>query len=199
MVRKPPSRSSIVVVSLLLMGFVCWTLLVLYWPPIQAVDRRVVAPPLSQNSVVAQIASAFALVTLPALEYLTLLGIAIWAFRRRLRQLAVSLVLIVVLAWGGGYLLRLVFGRERPETALDLITALGYAYPSGHMVGALAFCIGIGATLNVTRQSVRARTLWLAGSIAFVAAVAVDRWVLAAHWISDIVGGALYGGLAACA
>ncbi len=198
MVRKPPSRSSIVVVALLLLGFVGWTLLVLYWPPIQALDQRFVAPPLTHDSVVAQIASAFALLALPALEYLTLLGISVWAFRRRLRQLAVSLVLIVVLAWGGGFVLRQLVARDRPDTALQLITASGYAYPSGHAISAVAFCVGIGATLNVTRQSVRARTLWLGGSIAIVAAVAVDRWILAAHWISDIVGGGLYGALAAC-
>ncbi|WP_344808585.1 bifunctional phosphatase PAP2/diacylglycerol kinase family protein [Microlunatus ginsengisoli] len=182
----------------LLVGFVGWTLLVAYWPPIQALDQRLVAKPLTHGSVVAQIASAFALLTWPGLEYLTLLAISIWAFRRRLRQLAVSLVLIVLLAWGGGFLLRLAFARPRPENALDLITSLGYAYPSGHLVSAVAFCIGIGATLNVTRQTVRARSIWLASSFAIVTAVAVDRWILGAHWVSDIVGGILYGSLAAC-
>ncbi|GAA3636434.1 hypothetical protein GCM10022236_43740 [Microlunatus ginsengisoli] len=187
-----------VIAVALLVGFVGWTLLVAYWPPIQALDQRLVAKPLTHGSVVAQIASAFALLTWPGLEYLTLLAISIWAFRRRLRQLAVSLVLIVLLAWGGGFLLRLAFARPRPENALDLITSLGYAYPSGHLVSAVAFCIGIGATLNVTRQTVRARSIWLASSFAIVTAVAVDRWILGAHWVSDIVGGILYGSLAAC-
>jgi diacylglycerol kinase family enzyme/membrane-associated phospholipid phosphatase len=198
MVRKPPSRSSVVLVLVLLVAFLGWTALVMWWPPIDAMDARLVAPPLDQSSIVAQIASAFALLTWPGLEYLALVIIAIWAYRRRLRQLAVSLVLIVVLAWASADLLKLAFARARPESALALITALGYAYPSGHMVGAVAFCIGIGATFNVTRQSVRARTIWLISSIAIVAAVAVDRWILGAHYVSDIVGGGLLGGLAAC-
>jgi diacylglycerol kinase family enzyme/membrane-associated phospholipid phosphatase len=148
--------------------------------------------------VVAQIASAFALLTWPGLVYLTLLVIAVWAYRRRLRQLAVSLGLIVILAGGSAIGLSLLIGRERPPQALALLTSSGYAYPSGHMVAAVAACIGVGATFNVTRQSVRARTLWLASSFLIIAAVAFDRWVLGAQWISDIVGGAMLGGLAAC-
>lgn len=198
MVRKPPSRSSVVLVAGLLVAFIGWTLLVLYWPPIAAMDVRFVAPTLNHSSIVAQIASAFALMTWPGLEYLTLLVIAVWAYRRRLRQLAVSLGLIIVLAWGSAELIKLTIARDRPSSALDLITALGYAYPSGHMVGAVAACIGVGATFNVTRQSVRARSIWLASSFAIVAAVAVDRWILGAHWVSDIIGGGLLGALAAC-
>ncbi len=198
MVRKPPTRSSVAIVLVLLVSFLGWTLLTLYWAPIAALDARFVAPPLEHGSIVAQLASAFALLTWPGLEYLTLLVIAIWAYRRRLRQLAVSLTLIVALAWGSATALKLLIGRDRPDFALDLITTSGYAYPSGHMVGAVATCIGVGATFSVTRQSVRARTIWLASSFAIVAAVAVDRWILGAHWVSDIVGGALLGGLAAC-
>ena len=98
---------------------------------------------------VAQIASAFALLTWPALVYLTLLGIAVWAYRRRLRQLAVSLGADRVLAWGSAFVLRQVLiGRDRPAPALELLTSTGYAYPAGHMVAATAFCIGVGADLQ---------------------------------------------------
>ncbi len=199
MVRKPPTRSSVAIVVVLLVAFVGWTLLVLRWPAITALDAALVAPPLEHSSVVAQIASAFALLTWPGLLYLTLLIIAIWAYRRRLRQLAVSLGLIVILAWGSAIGLSILIGRERPAQALDLLTSTGYAYPASHMVAATAACIGVGATFNVTRQSVRARTVWLAASFVIVGAVGFDSWILGAHWISDIVGGALLGGLAACA
>jgi diacylglycerol kinase family enzyme/membrane-associated phospholipid phosphatase len=198
MVRNPPSRSSIVLVAALLFAFVGWTALVLWWPPLDGLDVQLVAPAVDQGSVVVQIASAFALLTWPGLEYIALLIIAGWAFRRRLRQLAVSLVLTVVLAWASTDLLKIIFARARPDNALELITALGYAYPSGHMVGAVATCIAIGATLSVTRQSVRTRTVWLISSIAFITAVGFDRWILGAHYVSDIIGGALLGGLAAC-
>ena len=104
-----------------------------------------------------------------------------------------ALVLVIALGWGGVALLKITFQRPRPEQALDLLTATGYAYPSGHMAGVVALSIAVGATFAVTRQSVRARILWQVGSGLLVLAVAFDRWITGAHYISDIVGGALYG------
>ena len=65
------------------------------------------------------------------------------------------------------------------------------------MIGVVALSIAVGATFAVTRQSVRARVLWQVGSGLLVLAVAFDRWITGAHYITDIVGGALYGALAA--
>ena len=108
-----------------------------------------------------------------------------------------ALVLVIALSWGGVALLKITFQRPRPEQALDLLTSTGYAYPSGHMTGAVALSIAVGATFAVTRQPVRARILWQVGSGLLVLAVAFDRWITGAHYISDIVGGALWGALAA--
>ena len=49
----------------------------------------------------------------------------------------------------------------------------------------------------MTRQPVRARILWQVGSGFLVLAVAFDRWIVGAHSVTDIVGGALWGALAA--
>ena len=49
-----------------------WTVLVFTWPPLAAFDRRLVAPPLTPGSAVAEIASAFALLTWPGLQYAAL-------------------------------------------------------------------------------------------------------------------------------
>ena len=117
---------------------------------------------------------------------------------RRLRRLAVALLLVIALAWGGVALLKISFQRPRPQQALDLLTTTGYAYPSGHMTGVVAMSIAVGATLAVTRQSFRARIFWHLGSGLLVLAVAVDRWIIGGHYITDI-GGALYGSLAATA
>ena len=149
------------------------------------------------NSATAEIASAFALLTWPGLEYAALAAIALWAVRHRLRQLAVALLLVIALAWGGVSLLKITFQRPRPPQALDLLTATGYAYPSGHMTGVVAMSIAVGATFAVTRQSYRARIFWHVGSGVLVLAVAVDRWITGSHYITDIVGGALFGALAA--
>jgi diacylglycerol kinase (ATP) len=123
----------------------------------------------------------------------------LWAARRRLRQLAVALILVIVFSWGGVAALKLIFQRSRPEQALDLLTSTGHSYPSGHVAGAVALSIAVGATFAVTRQTVRARVLWQVGSGLLVLAVAVDRWLVGGHYITDIVGGALWGALAATA
>jgi diacylglycerol kinase (ATP) len=197
MVRRPPSRSSVVIAISLLAAFVVWTWLTFNSVALAEFDLRTQPPQLDPDSPTAEIAGAFALLTWPGLEYTALAGIALWAVRHRLRQLAAALLLVIALAWGGAALLKITFQRPRPEQALELLTATGYAYPSGHMIGVVAMSIAVGATFAVTRQSVRARIYWQLGSGLLVLAVAFDRWITGAHYISDIVGGAIYGAFAA--
>ena len=197
MVRRPPTRSSVLIAISLLVAFAVWTWLTFNSAALAALDLRTAPPQLEAESAAAEIVAAFALLTWPGFEYAALAAIALWALRRRLRQLAVALVLVIALGWGGVSLLKITFERERPPQALDLLTAYGYAYPSGHVTGAVALSIAVGATFAVTRQSVRARIWWQVGSGLLILAVAFDRWITGAHYISDIVGGALYGALAA--
>jgi diacylglycerol kinase (ATP) len=197
MVSRPPTRSSVLIAILLLLAFVVWTWLTFTSAAFAALDQATMPPPIAPGSRTAEIIGAFALVTWPGFEYAALAGIALWAIRRRLRQLAVALVLAIALGWAGADLLKIIFHRPRPEQALDLLTATGYAYPSGHMTGVMILSIAVGATFAVTRQSVRARMLWQLGSGLLVLAVAFNRWITGAHYVTDIVGGALYGALAA--
>jgi diacylglycerol kinase (ATP) len=197
MVRKPPTRSSIVLVVGLLAGSILWTWLVFSWPPLEAFDRLVLAAPLDPESPTAQVAGAFALITLPAVVYVGLAGVASWALRHRFRQLSVALALVIILGWGGGYLLKIILRRLRPAAGLDLLSATGYSYPSGHMVSAVAVSIAIGAVFAVTRQRLRNRLLWGMGAGAMVILIAIDRWLTGAHFVSDVVGGALLGGFVA--
>jgi diacylglycerol kinase (ATP) len=197
MVRRPPSRSAVLIAVSLLVAFVVWTWLTFNSAAFAEFDQRTFPPPVEPSSRRAEIISAFALLTWPGFEYAALAGIALWAIRHRLRQLAVALVLAIVLGWGGASLLKITFHRPRPPHALDLLTATGYAYPSGHMTGVVILSIAVGATFAVTRQSVRTRVLWQAGSGLLVIAVAVNRWVTGAHYLTDIVAGALFGAFAA--
>jgi diacylglycerol kinase family enzyme/membrane-associated phospholipid phosphatase len=197
MVRRPPAKSSILIAAALLVALVGWTWLTFAFGPVQTLDARLVAPPLDPLSPTAQIASAFSLLTWPGVTYAAVAGIAIWAFQRRLRQLAVALGLIILTTWGMTQLLKIAFNRARPEDGLNLISISGYAYPSGHMSSIVAGSIAVGATFAVTRQSVATRLWWQIGAGVLVLAVAVDRWILGAHFITDIVGGALLGALTA--
>ena len=193
MARRPPNRWSILIAVALLLALIGWTWLTFDSTAFRTFDESLVPPPLDPASPTAQIAAAFALVTWPGLSYAAILGIAVWAFRHRLRALAVALVLIAVLGWGLAELCRLVFQRPRPDYALDLITATGYSYPAAHLTSAVAVSIAVGATLAVSRQTLGTRVLWQVGAGLLVLAVGVDRWLLGANYVSDIVGGALLG------
>ena len=197
MPRRAPRPAAVVTAALLLVLLVAWTWLTFRWEPLRALDQRLLPAPLDRNSAVAQIASAVALVTWPGLEYLALLCVAWWAQRRKFRQLAIALVLMVVLGWGGSALVELLVARPRPPGVLPLITAHGYGYPSGHLVGATVLAVGVGATFAVSRRSVRSQFTWQLGAAAAVLVVALDRWLLGAHFVTDLVAGLLLGGLAA--
>ena len=197
MVRRPPTRSTIAIVIGLLVAFVVWTWLTFSWRPLAALDQRWLAPTIDIASPTAQLVSAWALLTWPGLVYLALAGLALWAYRHRLRQLAIALILIIPLGWGASALLKVSLQRERPEQGLDLLTSTGYAYPSGHTVAIVASTIAVGATFAVTRQTAPRRLLWGLAGGALVIAVGVDRWLSGAHYVSDVVGGALLGAFVA--
>ncbi len=197
MARRFGTRSTILLIVGLLAAFAGLTYLVIARPEIRSLDQDTLAPVVAPGSALAQISSAFALLTWPGLVYAALVGIALWALQHRLRQLATALVLIVPVGWAGAWLLKLLIKRPRPEQALDVLTSAGYSYPSGHMVAVTAGVIAVGATFAVTRQSVRAKIGWQVSAVGIVLAVAVDRWITGAHYLSDILGGMLYGALVA--
>jgi diacylglycerol kinase (ATP) len=197
MPRRPPRPAAVVILAMLVVALAGWTAATLAWPAFQALDARLLPRPLPPLSPVAQVAAAVALVTLPTGQYLALLALALWASRRQFRQLSVALVLMAVLGWGLTALFRLLVARPRPAQALDVLTASGSAYPAGHLVSATITAVGVGAVFAVTRRSVRARFLWEAGATGAVLLIAVGRWLLGAHHVSDLVGGLLMGGVIA--
>jgi YegS/Rv2252/BmrU family lipid kinase len=197
MVRRRPSRFTLVVSGALLLCYVVWTVLVTRTQVLVPLDRSVLAPRHSEDSPAGQIFAAFALLTWPGVVYAGLLGLSIWAAQRRLRSLAAGLALTVVLAWGGALVMKTLIGRARPSTALDVITAHGYAYPSSHQVAITAATLAIAVTTVVTRQSRTAALGWRVGGLALVLAVALDRWWMGAHFASDLIGGVLWGGFSA--
>jgi diacylglycerol kinase (ATP) len=197
MIRRPPPRSAVWIAVILLLAVVGWTVLTLSVPAVARLDVRLLAPPLDEGSALAQIAAAFALLTWPGLVYASLAGVALWAWQRRQRQLGVALLLVIPLGWGGSAVFKRLVARDRPDRALDVLTAHGYAYPSGHLTAVVATAIAVGAVFAVTRQPARKQLAWQVGAGLLVLVVALDRWVTGAHWVSDLVGGILFGALVA--
>ena len=79
----------------------------------------------------------------------------------------------------------------RPTNRIVLDT--GFSYPSGHSAG----CIVFGGVLAYFAwrhwQSLRSRALVGAGLGAVVGVVGFDRLYLNVHWLSDVLGGWLFG------
>ncbi|HEY9293750.1 MAG TPA: diacylglycerol kinase family protein [Microlunatus sp.] len=197
MARKPPTAAAIIIVVALAAAFAGWTVLVLDTDLVSGWDDAVARAPVSMTSAAGQIAATLAMVTAPIVIYLALLVIAIWAYRTRLRNLAASLVLMVVIGYGGGWLLRTLIARPRPADAVDLITTHGYAYPSGHLSAATVGGVAVAAVLLITRRRRAALVQWIVIGSLILILVGVDRWLLAAHRLSDLIGGLLYGAAAA--
>jgi len=197
MARQPPTRRGLLITTALVIGFVVWTVLVLRTPAVHGLDVQLLAPPVDPLSSTGQVLGTIAMVTMPALVLAALLGVAVWAVRRRLRNLAVALVLAVALAGLGPMLLRRVFRRARPEQMMEALTGSSFAYPSGHVTAATTAAVMVGAVFTVTRQTKAFRRWWSIAGSAAVLLVLVNRWAMSAHWLSDTVGGLLLGGASA--
>lgn len=156
-------------------------------------DRAGERTPPEQTSGFGEILSAIAVVTWPGVVYAAVLGVGIWAYRRRLRNLALATALTVVLTWVIVTGLKFLLQRPRPATALDLITTSGWSYPSGHMAAITALMAVAMAATIATRQPRQTRIILSVALGLLVVLVGIDRWLVQAHHFSDIIGGGLLG------
>lgn len=124
---------------------------------------------------------------------------AIWA-----EMIAVLLLLMLQRHWpsiaiwlmafaGTGIvkLVKVVIDRPRPVFEDPLVREMSRSFPSGHAAGAML----IFGTLLVllTAQARERRWLFSAIIIPLIAAIGFSRLWLGAHWLSDVLGGWLFG------
>lgn len=90
-------------------------------------------------------------------------------------------------------LLKLGFGRPRPELVMHSMRVAGWSFPSGHSLMSTAVFLTLGGLLagGTARRSVRRYLFGLAVFLAVV--VGVSRVYLGVHWPSDVVAGWLVG------
>lgn len=172
-------------------AFLAWTLLL---PT--TVDALWPGPPVTDRSPLGQVAVTIALITTPAIVYPGLLVAAWWSSRRRFTALARATVLAVVLGVAATTVLKFTIGRSRPESPWDyLVSEDPLSYPSAHVVAMTVAAL----MADVITTAVRAPRRYVVatriiGAMA-VAVVGLDRLLLGAHFVSDVVGGFLLGGL----
>lgn len=187
-----PRRAHIVALALAC-AFAAWTWLVLRTRTLRGMDAAVLSPGPTADSTSGQILAAIAIVAAPVVVYTLLLALSAWAWQRRLQRLAWAVLASIPLTWGLTHLLKDAIARPRPPAALPLITAGGWAYPSSHVAAATVAVIMATAAMVVIR---RPRWPLVTGIVVLVACwtlVAANRWVLRAHWPSDLIGGMLLG------
>ncbi len=198
MVNRRPSHSALLITACAVVGFGVWTALVAT-DVLDSLDEALRAPRIDPDGALAQIAAAIAVLTWPGVMYLGLAIGAAWAYRRRLRQLALALFLVIPYSWGSALALAWILRRERPAGGPDLITSWGLSYPSGHVVAATTAVIMVTAGMLVTRRGADTVRGWQVLAPAIVVSIALDRWILDAHWASDLVGGFLLAGATSAA
>ncbi|MDX1584560.1 MAG: phosphatase PAP2 family protein [Thermoanaerobaculia bacterium] len=122
------------------------------------------------------------------LTTILLLGIAL-ALLRREWSLAAYLALTSGIGALLNRLLKLYFGRERPDLFFALTDAAHESFPSGHtmgsaiILGALAY-----AALRLT-PSWRLKSFWISVSLVTMLTIAASRIYLGVHWTTDIAAG----------
>lgn len=110
----------------------------------------------------------------------------------RRRREAAFLVTTAVAGLVLGAALKLVVERARSAFIEPVATDLSKSFPSGHAMNS-AFVYG--ALLIIVLPELRAAARWVAvaGTAGLVTAIGATRVALGMHYISDVIGGAVFG------
>ncbi|MEU8664293.1 phosphatase PAP2 family protein, partial [Actinoplanes philippinensis] len=155
------------------------------WAPLRALDR-VVADRLHE---IAHAAPALTTVMVwvtnvfqPTVFRVAVLALVIWLARRGQRRAAVWTAVTMIAGGILGGLLKLLFGRARPDFLDPVAAAVGFAFPSGH---------ALNSALAVTIVVMLFGNRWLWWLIPLL--TALSRVYLGVHWTSDVLAGLLLG------
>jgi undecaprenyl-diphosphatase len=109
------------------------------------------------------------------------------AVRRRYVQLAAFALAVITSEILIGTL-KAAYNRPRPPGSL--ISTSGATFPSGHAIAGAVTAVGL---VVVLLPAGRARWKWEVRAVVFSFLMALSRVYLRAHWLSDVVEGALLG------
>jgi membrane-associated phospholipid phosphatase len=118
---------------------------------------------------------------------LIVLALTVLLLRRRLRREALFLILSVGGAALLNALLKQLFQRPRPDVVTPVVTARGFAFPSGHTMSSMA----LACAIVVLSWRLRLRRHWAVAlaAMAFAFFVGASRVYLGVHYPSDVLAG----------
>lgn len=122
------------------------------------------------------------------------LTLAIYLIKRRRRKAALAVLATLVGSALGSHLLKQLFGRLRPTGCLREWDCFGY--PSGHVAISLYF-YGMLFFLILCFGNLSKKNLFWIGLFLglLVSLIALSRIYLEVHFMTDIIGGLLFGGV----
>jgi len=127
---------------------------------------------------------------------LTLLTLAVMGFL--LLQGNTRLALLVAAAVGSGLLLstllKLGFGRPRPDLVAPAVYAYTYSFPSGHAMHSAVTYLSVGILLAREQTRWRLKVYLMLVAILLTLLVGISRVYLGVHWPTDVLAGWIAGG-----
>lgn len=97
--------------------------------------------------------------------------------------------------WAVMSLLKALFGRQRPPTPERLVDIASHSFPSGHAM-MTAILVGVLAAVIFRTDLPRyVRLVTVVLLLLYTLMVGLSRVYLAAHWLSDVLAGWVFGAL----
>ncbi len=101
--------------------------------------------------------------------------------------------LLVVASIGGGTLLstlmKLGYGRPRPDLVPHAVEVYTASFPSGHALGAAVVFLTLGGLLSWSQPRRRIKIYILSTAVVLTILVGVSRVYLGVHWPTDVLAG----------
>lgn len=107
-----------------------------------------------------------------------------------------SAILLLVSTFGGvalNNLLKLGFGRPRPDIITWATTATFYSFPSGHAMSATVVYSTVAYLAGRLQRTYKARLAITLVAAAVIAIICISRLYLGVHYPSDVVAGVIVG------
>lgn len=123
---------------------------------------------------------------------LGLLPLMLWMFRRWHEWTLIAVGLMFEVSVFGTT--AKIIGRDRPPVE-QLDGAPTNSWPSGHIAAAVVFYVGVAIVISWNPKFTWSRVAAICVAVAAVTIVTISRLYLGMHYVSDVIGGMILGGL----